>query len=1329
MNGKRWRFVGTWPDGSGAKLLAEAAPDLGESHARVLGHLLADDTKMSVAAHTPGGSTLGNPGTPPDYRVLTVKGRRPIAELYIERAIARRLATRCAELLGVPVLLVDVRKGMPKLSRTRLVQNPDPDPVRGEIWRGRISGSRVRVGSASGERVIFTDLDTGNREYADVREFKARYKGPQPRTNPPADRPGNDRNFTIHTIRTALAKRSGRPWSVTAGRGTAWGWIKVKAPPGRSTWSHRLKPGMPDWPENYEPYDTRQGGHGMSPTDRQDLADLMGLTLAEVGTDGISIPASFDYYEEYMDRAQGRTPERLGTPYWDNPRGSKKERADSLKVGDLVMPPDRELRLWMRRTAAKKGMSEDELGIMLTDIHEGTPDKKGRWLWFTGYLRDKWYAGGKQFPFKFKARPDTLWAVVAHPTPNPGRVFGQPVPTSGISSQIRSGDRVTYVDRFGVQHTGRAVMPSSHGGWVLNMGGRYGTPAVVDDSNIVKVTRPKVRTTNPRRKRRTWLDEYADYDLRGPGSLEQKAATFMRRVADFPVVGSLRKKLDAEAPKAWARAVSRHEFGAACEGRRPNPKGRKLSPGESVIYSGRAWWYEREDSMNTLTKGNEEMRYNEPANVVRSGPFGRYLVRSVRDGRLAWADGAHLELPLANPRGAYRPGTYTEAQWSTPSMRAFIREQLGYNINESDVETYARYLNKTMRIRPLSRARQIVWAAVEEGDAAGTPPLRNPSYRIQGTIEELPEVVARRRPGRPRKAVALEPSPAPEIPPAELEPETTTPTPEIPPAELEPRRGFVPGEIVSVPYSGRGSYFGRKTRRTHEHGTVEGYERRGDELMVHVRVRRGHSTEDHYFPERHVRRLPRSHRAVLSSRLPQLKARLERKVGGDLAKAEAMIQKAVAEYEENDTLAHEIYPQAGTRPSREYTNARAKMRRLQERLDALRSIVHDLGGPSRLGEAPFEVAFNPSRSRAARSARQIRRMPTVKPRRLYRAQAAGRRDKAGRFLGDMIRRGMAHTASPGELAYRNPGEDELWATFDRFEFQMPIEAVQDLTGPGNKDQQADYWASRIPRPAGVSPKLLASELKEYGAWDNDQLGDDAENWRRILWIGAGNIESSMEERDNPGQLDPDGTVHMTRAEYAKVPRDYRGRYSGAPFSPASVKGKPNILTLDPETGATILVPVTITDARRRNPLPRWADPRSIRTVKSGGARILVGCPVGHYHPRAKGRKCDVGMRAIEVRNPRDGELERGAQTFQMWHEFPHHKITKVKVPFTRWPRHLVKLGEVVRIDYVSNKWEGKNRTYTHATRRPRPILVTDPDAKTVNLVGGAMRPTADGLVN
>lgn len=51
---------------------------------------------------------------------------------------------------------------------------------------------------------------------------------------------------------------------------------------------------------------------------------------------------------------------------------------------------------------------------------------------------------------------------------------------------IRAGDRVTIVDRFGKEHTGRAVMRGP-AGWVLNMGGAHGRPGIASEENVVNV--------------------------------------------------------------------------------------------------------------------------------------------------------------------------------------------------------------------------------------------------------------------------------------------------------------------------------------------------------------------------------------------------------------------------------------------------------------------------------------------------------------------------------------------------------------------------------------------------------------------------------------------------------------------------------------------------------------------------------------------------------------------------------------------------------------------------------------------------------------------------
>jgi hypothetical protein len=52
--------------------------------------------------------------------------------------------------------------------------------------------------------------------------------------------------------------------------------------------------------------------------------------------------------------------------------------------------------------------------------------------------------------------------------------------------QIKPGSKVTIIDRFGKEHTGKAVMLGP-AGWVLNMGGKYGTPAIASPKNIKKV--------------------------------------------------------------------------------------------------------------------------------------------------------------------------------------------------------------------------------------------------------------------------------------------------------------------------------------------------------------------------------------------------------------------------------------------------------------------------------------------------------------------------------------------------------------------------------------------------------------------------------------------------------------------------------------------------------------------------------------------------------------------------------------------------------------------------------------------------------------------------
>lgn len=100
-----------------------------------------------------------------------------------------------------------------------------------------------------------------------------------------------NRNEAIKTIKAGLKARSGKVWSVTGGRGTSWGWITIDTMPAR-----------------------RADGY-LTQRERDELGQLLGLT--SVHHQGVSIPASSDYYQEYVERAEGKPVTKIAKPYWD----------------------------------------------------------------------------------------------------------------------------------------------------------------------------------------------------------------------------------------------------------------------------------------------------------------------------------------------------------------------------------------------------------------------------------------------------------------------------------------------------------------------------------------------------------------------------------------------------------------------------------------------------------------------------------------------------------------------------------------------------------------------------------------------------------------------------------------------------------------------------------------------------------------------------------------------------------------------------------------------------------------------------------------------------
>lgn len=81
---------------------------------------------------------------------------------------------------------------------------------------------------------------------------------------------------------------------------------------------------------------------------------------------------------------------------------------------------------------------------------------------------------------------------------------------------------------------------------------------------------------------------------------------------------------------------------------------------------------------------------------------------------------------------------------------------------------------------------------------------------------------------------------------------------------------------------------------------------------------------------------------------------------------------------------------------------------------------------------------------------------------------------------------------------------EIICCFNRFEFALPQEAIDDIARPGPNDSAVELWVTKL--SIDLTPTLLREELKEYGAWDAAELSNHAENIQRIIWIAAHNAK-------------------------------------------------------------------------------------------------------------------------------------------------------------------------------------------------------------------------------
>lgn len=88
----------------------------------------------------------------------------------------------------------------------------------------------------------------------------------------------------------------------------------------------------------------------------------------------------------------------------------------------------------------------------------------------------------------------------------------------------------------------------------------------------------------------------------------------------------------------------------------------------------------------------------------------------------------------------------------------------------------------------------------------------------------------------------------------------------------------------------------------------------------------------------------------------------------------------------------------------------------------------------------------------------------------------------------------------------------MYANFERFELKLTKE--QALTGshpgPCDADIEELLQVPAIKRQLNKIPTdAIRAELKDYGAWDEEELSSDEDNRARILWIACGNIREDI----------------------------------------------------------------------------------------------------------------------------------------------------------------------------------------------------------------------------
>lgn len=126
--------------------------------------------------------------------------------------------------------------------------------------------------------------------------------------------------------------------------------------------------------------------------------------------------------------------------------------------------------------------------------------------------------------------------------------------------------------------------------------------------------------------------------------------------------------------------------------------------------------------------------------------------------------------------------------------------------------------------------------------------------------------------------------------------------------------------------------------------------------------------------------------------------------------------------------------------------------------------------------------------------------------------------------------------------------------------------------------------------------------------------------------------------------------------------------------------------------------------------------KALREGKPVPAAVLKGYP-------------DLVKQAAPPRqNVSRGTVERAARLSERFHGMRPRRVSGVRIT---WPKALVLIGHVVRLDYLSDKEDGKPRIYTHDFDRPAQVFASGSarsGQKNILLLHGKFAITEEGIV-